>query len=212
MHRENAHLYRFVSQGACITTLKIVMAGLFKYDEGLATAGSTMTPPQAAEVVLQRIVACGLGEPMEKVSILTGFDLRWMACFAKTNLSRNLARVFVKNMYQDRLGTVTKREHSNNSTGFCFFFFSFSQWPFSDFRKVDVEEFCQRLRALVIQRYSIPPEEDDEQKAAKALRSMLPVRETRADDPIVFSALPRLRWVCPALDSLLFLAAHRRAT
>ena len=133
---------------------------------------------------------------------------------SKTHLSRNVAREFVKNMYQDRLGTVTKREHSNNSTVFFFFFFfcSFSQWPFSDFRKVDVEEFCQRLRALVIQRYSIPPEEDDEQKAAKALRSMLPVRETRADDPIVFSALPCLRCVCPALDSPLFLAAHRHAT
>ena len=122
---------RASAEGACETTLRVVMAGIHKYDSGLATAGLTMSPPQPSDFVLRRLVACGLGEPVEK-------------------------------------------------------------YPFSDFRKVDVEEFCQRLRALVIKRYSLPPEEDDEQKAAKALRSMLPeerklLEEVRASE---------LLWVC----------------
>ena len=56
------------------------------------------------------------------------------------------------------------------------------KWPFSDLRNVNVDEFCQRLRAIVIKRYSVPAELDDEQKAAKALRSMGPDERKLLED------------------------------
>ena len=56
------------------------------------------------------------------------------------------------------------------------------KWPFSDLRNVNVDEFCQRLRAIVIKRYSVPAGLDDEQKAAKALRSMGPDERKLLED------------------------------
>lgn len=44
----------------------------------------------------------------------------------------------------------------------------------SMFRKVDVATFCKRLRAIVIRRFSLPPEETEERKQFKALRSLMP--------------------------------------
>ena len=46
--------------------------------------------------------------------------------------------------------------------------------PFSDYRKVDISTFCQRIRILIIKRYSVPPVESAKLVAAKQLRSLLP--------------------------------------
>jgi Ca2+-binding EF-hand superfamily protein len=46
--------------------------------------------------------------------------------------------------------------------------------PFSDFRKVEVELFIQRLRGTLVPRWSPPPEESFEGKQLKALRQLMP--------------------------------------
>jgi Ca2+-binding EF-hand superfamily protein len=50
--------------------------------------------------------------------------------------------------------------------------------PFSEFRKFKLTEFVQRLRGIVIHRYSEPPEGTEEERAFKAMRS-LPIEERK---------------------------------